>query len=81
MCKKVSATYPQMAQLAGVQGDVVMATTIGKDGMVQNLHVLSSASPLLNQSALDAVKQWRYRPYLVSGKRVEVETTITIAFR
>lgn len=81
ICKKVPATYPRMAQLARVSGDVVLAATIGKDGVAQSLHVLSTASPLLNQSAIDAVKQWRYRPYLVSGEALEVETTITIAFR
>ena len=81
ICKKVAAVYPRMAELARVSGDVVMAATIGKDGMIQNLHVLSSASPLLNQSALDAVKQWRYHPYVIEGKPVEVATTITVAFR
>jgi TonB family protein len=81
VCNKVPAAYPRMAELARISGDVVMALKIGKDGTVQNLHVLSSASPLLNQSALDAARQWRYRPYLVSDKPVPVETTITIAFR
>ena len=81
ICKKISAAYPRMAELARVSGDVVMAATIGKNGTIQTLHILSSASPLLNQSAIDAVKQWRYRPYRVSGQPVEVETTIRIAFR
>ena len=80
ICKKVAAVRSNMADLARVEGDVVMAAAIGKDGTMRNLHILSSASPLLNKSALDAVKQWRYRPYVVSGEPVEVETTIKVTF-
>jgi TonB family protein len=74
ICKKVPVVYPHMAEFARVSGDVVMAAT-------QNLHVLSTASPLLNQSAIDSVRQWHYRPYLVLDKPVPVETTLTVAFR
>jgi periplasmic protein TonB len=63
-----------------VQGPVVLAAVIGKDGTIQGLRVVSSASPLLNQSALEAVKQWRYRPYILNGEPVEVDTTITVNF-
>jgi protein TonB len=76
----VSPQYPQMAKIARVQGPVVLAAVIGKDGAIQNLRVVSTASPLLNQSALDAVKQWRYRPYILNGEPVEVDTTITVNF-
>src|SRR5205814_1592810 len=62
--KRVQPTYPQMAKIARVQGPVVLAAIIGKDGTIQNLHVVSTASPLLNQAAIDAVRQWRYRPYI-----------------
>ena len=47
---------------------------------IQNLHVISTASPLLNQAAMDAVKQWRYRPYILNGEPVEVDTQITVNF-
>jgi len=77
---RVQPTYPQMAKIARVQGSVVLAAIIGKDGAIQNLHVVSTASPLLNQAALDAVKQWRYRPYILNGEPVEVDTTVTVTF-
>ena len=77
---RVQPMYPQMAKIARVQGPVVLAAIIGKDGTIQNLHVLSTASPLLNQAALDAVKQWRYRPYILNGEPVEVDTQITVNF-
>jgi protein TonB len=76
----VTPQYPQMAKIARVQGPVVLAAVIGKDGTIQGLRVVSSASPLLNQSALEAVKQWRYRPYILNGEPVEVDTTITVNF-
>jgi periplasmic protein TonB len=78
--KNVNPVYPQMAKIARVQGPVVLAAVIGKDGSIQNLHVLSTASPLLNQAAMDAVKEWRYRPYILNGEPVEVDTQITVNF-
>jgi protein TonB len=78
--KDVTPTYPPLARAARVQGSVVLAALIGKDGGIQNLRVISAASPLLIQSAIDAVKQWRYRPYLLNGEPVEVDTTITVNF-
>jgi TonB family protein len=77
---QVDPVYPPMAQDAGVQGSVVMAVIIGKDGSVQSPRVLTTASPLLNQAAIDAVKQWKYRPYLLNGNPVEVDTTVTVTF-
>ena len=77
---KVNPTYPQMAKIARVQGNVVLAAIIGKDGTIQNLHVVQSSSPLLNQAAIDAVKQWRYKPYILNGEPVEVDTTVTVTF-
>ena len=76
----VSPQYPQMAKIARVQGPVVLAAEIGKDGSIQNLRVISTASPLLNQAALDAVRQWRYRPYILNGEPVVVDTTVTVNF-
>jgi len=78
--RRVQPSYPQMAKIARVQGAVVLAAIIGKDGTIQNLHVVSTASPLLNQAAIDAVKQWRYRPYILNGEPVEVDTTVTVNF-
>jgi periplasmic protein TonB len=78
--KNVNPVYPQMAKIARVQGPVVLAAEIGKDGSIQNLHVISTASPLLNQAAIDAVSQWRYRPYILNGEPVIVDTQITVNF-
>lgn len=76
---KVAPAYPPDAKIARIQGSVVLKATIGKDGTVQNLSMISG-HPLLAQAALDAVKQWKYRPYLVNGSPIEVETQVTINF-
>ena len=73
------ATYPSIAKMARVQGDVVLQAIISKQGTIENLRVVSG-HPMLVQSALDAVRQWRYRPYLLNGEPVEVETVITVKF-
>jgi TonB family protein len=76
---RVEPVYPQMARIAHVQGDVVLQALIGKDGAVENLRAVSG-HPILIQAAMDAVKQWKYKPYLLNGEPVEVETTITVRF-
>lgn len=77
---RVQPTYPPEAKAAGAQGSVVLAVIVGKDGTVQNLHVITSASPLLNQAAIDAVKRWKYKPYILNGNPVEVDTQVTVTF-
>ena len=77
---KVLPVYPPVARQIGAQGPVVLRAVISKDGMVESLHVVSSAHPLLNEAALDAVRQWRFRPYLLNGVAVEVEAQITVNF-
>ncbi len=76
---KVQPAYPALARQARIQGTVVLQALIGKDGTIQNLHVVSG-HPMLTGSALDAVKQWRYKPYYLNGEPVEVETTINVNF-
>jgi protein TonB len=76
---KVEPLYPKLARDARVQGQVVLAAIISKDGTIQDLHVLSG-HPMLVPAALDAVRQWRYKPYLLNGEPVEVETTVTVNF-
>lgn len=71
--------YPQMARMARVQGSVILQAVISKNGNIENLRVVSG-HPMLQQAALDAVRQWRYRPYLLNGEPVEVETQITVNF-
>jgi protein TonB len=72
--------YPKPAALAGVQGEVKLHAIISRNGKIMSLSVISGP-PLLVQAALDAVSQWRYRPYYLNGEAVEVETFITVNFR
>ena len=71
--------YPLLARQAKLQGPVVLSAVIDTKGKVTNLRVLSG-HPLLAQSAVDAVKQWKYRPFVFEGQVVPVETTITVEF-
>jgi protein TonB len=79
LIQKIEPKYPPLARSARVQGQVVLAAIISKTGEIQNL-VLASGHPMLVPAAMEAVKQWRYRPYLLNGEPVEVETTITVNF-
>jgi protein TonB len=76
---KVTPTYPQLAKSARVQGSVVLQAVIGKDGTVQNLRVVSG-HPMLSQAAIEAVKQWKYKPYMLNGQPTEIDTTIQVNF-
>jgi len=77
---RVEPAYPPLAKQARIQGVVVLTAIIGKDGNVQNLQLVSG-HPLLAPAAIEAVKQWRYKPFLLNGQPVEVETTVTVNFR
>lgn len=79
LMKQVKPSYPPLARQARIQGQVVLEAVIGKDGTIQNLHVVSG-HPMLTKAALDAVKQWKYKPYVLNGQPVEVETNITVDF-
>jgi protein TonB len=79
LIREVRPQYPALARSALIQGAVVLQATIGKDGSIQNLHMLSG-HPLLIQAAMDAVRQWRYRPYLLNQEPVDVDTTIQVNF-
>jgi len=75
----VAPQYPPEAGRARIEGAVVLMAVIGKDGSVEDVRV-ESGLPILAQAAVDAVKQWRYRPYLLNGEPVEVDSRITINF-
>lgn len=75
----VAPTYPSEAGRARIEGTVVLWAVIGKDGSVQDVRI-ESGLPILAQAAIDAVKQWRYKPYLLNGEPVEVDSRITINF-
>lgn len=79
LIRKLQPTYPPLAKTARIQGDVVLNAVISKNGAIENLRVMSG-HPMLVTSALDAVKQWKYKPYILNGEPVEVETTITVKF-
>jgi protein TonB len=76
---RVEPVYPSIARAARVQGDVVLSAVINTNGDIQNLQLVSG-HPMLVPNAIAAVKQWRYKPYLLNGQPVEVETTITVIF-
>ena len=76
---KVPPVYPVDAKKAGIAGKVLLDAVIGKDGSVEQLRVVSGPAEL-QQSALDAVKQWKYKPFLLNGDPIEVKTNITIVY-
>ena len=76
---RVEPTYPPLARSARVQGEVILSAVIDADGQIQNLQLVSG-HPMLVPSAIEAVKKWRYKPYLLNGSPVEVETMITVIF-
>jgi protein TonB len=71
--------YPPLPRSVGIQGDVILHAIIDREGRVAELEVVSG-HPLLAKAALDAVRTWRYRPTLLNGEPVEVETTIKVSF-
>jgi len=79
LIRKVTPPYPKLAMMAHQQGSVVLEATISRDGSIENLRAVSGP-PLLIDAAIDAVRQWRYRPYLLNNQPVEVETQITVNF-
>jgi len=79
LIRRVEPTYPPLARSARVQGEVVLSAIISTNGDIENLQLVSG-HPMLVPAALSAVKQWRYKPYLLNGQPTEVETTITVIF-
>jgi protein TonB len=79
LIRKVQPNYPPLARQARIQGSVLLQAEISKDGTIENLHLISG-HPMLAPSAIEAVKQWKYKPYILNGEPVEVETQITVNF-
>ena len=79
LLKKTLPVYPAIAKAAHVSGTVVLEATISKAGTIENLHVVTGPI-MLQQVATDAVRSWHYRPYLLDGKPVEVDTTVNVVF-
>lgn len=80
LVNRVEPVYPHIAAISGIQGQVKLHAIIGRDGRIESLNVISG-HPLLAHAALEAVEQWRYRPYVLNGEAVEVETLITVNFK
>jgi len=79
LVKQVPPIYPPLARQARIQGTVVLQAIIDKDGSVKNLQLVSG-HPMLVNAAMDAVMQWQYKPYVVDGAAVEVQTTVNVNF-
>jgi len=77
--QRVEPVYPRLARQLRREGRVELSAIIATDGSIQSLEVISG-DPLLVHSALDAVWQWRYRPTILNGQAVEVETHITVIY-
>jgi periplasmic protein TonB len=76
---RVQPVYPPLARQARIQGTVVLRAIISRDGRIENLQVVSG-HPMLAPAAIEAVRQWRYQPYILNDQPVEVETQITVNF-
>lgn len=76
---RVQPVYPLEALQKRISGEVLLGATISGAGDIENLHVISG-DPILAEASLDAVKKWKYRPYMLKGEPVKVETTVKISF-
>jgi periplasmic protein TonB len=79
LVRKVNPVYPPLARQARISGTVVLRAVISKDGSIENLSLVSG-HPMLAPAAIDAVKQWKYKPYLLNGEPVEVDTEVQVNF-
>lgn len=79
LIKKVQPNYPPLARQARIQGTVLLQAEISKDGTIENLRLISG-HPMLAPAAIEAVKQWRYKPYMLNGEPVAVETQVQVNF-
>jgi len=79
LIRRVQPVYPPLARSVRVQGAVVLAALIGKEGAIEDLRLISG-HPMLVPAAIAAVSQWRYKPYILNGEAIEVETQITVNF-
>ena len=79
LIKRVQPNYPPLARQARIQGTVILQAEISKEGTIQNLQLISG-HPMLAPAAIEAVKQWRYKPYLLNGEPVAVDTQVVVNF-
>jgi periplasmic protein TonB len=79
LIRKVNPVYPPLARQARISGTVLLQAQISKDGSIENLQLISG-HPMLAPAAIEAVKQWKYKPYLLNGEPVEVDTQVQVNF-
>jgi periplasmic protein TonB len=74
-----TAIYPPTAKAAGISGTVELEATISKDGSVKDLSIVSGPVQL-RQAAVESVRTWRYRPFMLNNEATEVQTTVNVVF-
>jgi protein TonB len=79
LIRKIEPTYPLLARQARVQGEVILKAIVTREGDIKELELVSG-HPMLAPAAIAAVKQWHYRPFLLNGEPIEVETMVTVTF-
>jgi protein TonB len=79
LVRRVQPIYPPLARMARIQGPVVVAAIISRAGTMEHVQAISG-HPMLIPAAVEAVSQWRYKPYILNGEAIEVETRITVNF-
>jgi len=80
LIKSVDPVYPPLARQMRLQGSVELLANIGKDGSITSVKALNGDS-VLSHAAIDAVKQWKYKPYYLDDQPVEIQTQITVNFK
>ena len=80
MIKNVDPVYPALARQMRIQGSVELLANIGTDGSITSVKLLSGDS-VLSQAAINAVKQWKYKPYYLDDQPVAIQTQITVKFK
>ena len=81
LVKKVEPPYPELARRSKIQGVVILEAVITKEGNVEEVKVLRSLHPMMDQAAVNAVKQWKYKPAMLNGRPVKVYFTVTVNFK
>jgi protein TonB len=80
LLERIKPSYPEQALKSGLQGPVILQAWIGRDGKVEDLKLVHGYL-VLGQAAAQAVRQWRYQPYLLNGRAVAAQTYVTVDFR
>jgi protein TonB len=78
--KRVQPVYPASAMRLNIEGAVQLLATVSKSGDISTVKIISG-DPQLARAAVDAVKQWKYKPYLLNGSPVEIQTQVTVNFK